>query len=197
MTRCTTLALLAFGSTAIGCATEDNLRLVLGDEVTLASLPPKVPEPVLDADGDPAARPAPRDDQPSIDGLARSDFVPTDFIVPIDGTRHQPEATRPLRLTDATARQRGEFPTAAEATQTGGREGRRQQALEMLAAPFWAFGEALIMPAALIIDPFFETVSSPDALPGRSPTPATGNPGVLTVTPGEDTAGEAAPPPAS
>lgn len=165
------LAIIAAAATGVmltACASDDNRRLTIGDDVTLRSLPPTVPEPILDDRGEPVARPAPADDQPSLAGLDRSNFEPIVFAVPIDGSRHQPEVTEPFRLTDETPRHRGEFPTATSALIEPSSSGWTT-AGEVLIAPLWAFGDAALLPGKLVIDPVFETVGSPDERTGRTP----------------------------
>ncbi|MEM8756465.1 MAG: hypothetical protein AAGF47_01620 [Planctomycetota bacterium] len=177
------LVTAAAAAAITGCASDDNARLVIGDDVALASLPPMVAEPALDAEGTPLPNPTPKSDAPSALGIDRSNFEPSVYRVPIDGTRHQPQATAPLRMTSDTARQRGEFPTIRSALEPISRANKRTQAFEIFVAPCWAFIDLLITPAQLVIDPAYETVSSPTTLPGRTPSSdRAGAPGVLPLT---------------
>jgi hypothetical protein len=179
-TPCLALALL----TLTGCVSQQNLRPHLGRGVTLSTLPPRVIEPELDAEGRPHGRYLPQSDGPSVVGVDRSNFGAVAFVVPVDGVRHEPHATRPVRLTRSTARQRGEFPDAAAALETTHNDALHSESAEILVAPLWASVEAVVLIPRLLIEPFLGPAESPDRIKGRTPVRGEIGPGgVITVTP--------------
>lgn len=166
-----------------GCSANENLRLNLGRDVSLSSLPPPVAEPGLDADGNPLPFPALADDTPSVQGLNRSGFAPVDFVLPIDGTRHEPHGTRRMLIGDETARRRGEFPTAVSALDDGTEASPGSRALEIALMPLWVTYDAAALIPRLVFTPFAGQGQSPRELTGRTPDRhVTHGPGVLTVS---------------
>jgi hypothetical protein len=178
------VVIIACGTLA-GCSANENLRLNLGRDVSLSSLPPPVAEPGLDADGNPLPVHSPPDDAPSVTGLDRAAFAPVDFVLPLDGTRHEPHGTRRLLIGDETARRRGEFPTAVSALDDGTEASRGSRALEIALMPFWVTYDAAALIPRLVIAPFASQRQSPNSLPGRTPERLISRgPGVLTGAPG-------------
>lgn len=191
MIRTCTIVLLAAG--VGGCVDNANQRLLIGDDVTLASLPPEVVEPTINEDGMAVAPEPPADDAPTATGLDRSNFEPVTYRVPIDGTRHEFHGFDELSLTSETARQRGEYPTALTALETGGTSSSRDQAFEILLQPAFVavdagyHGIGLLWPEWLAAHFVSGTVSSPEGYE-RAPAPSDpAGPGVLYgTTPADD-----------
>lgn len=182
-TPATCLALAALALTA-GCAVEDNLRLTVGESVPMANLPPVMPDaregPAGSADH--ASVPG---DAPSLTGLDRTGFESSELLVPIDGVAHHPHATLPLTTRTEHARHRGEFPTM-ETVNEQNDPGSLDRLSEMVTVAAWNLVETLWIVPALVIDPAWETVSSPAELRGRTShrTPML-TPGVITLTAAE------------
>lgn len=176
MTR--TLALLAAVGCLSGCVDNRNQRLYIGQDGSLASIPPEVAEPTLDQDGNPADPELPTSDETTLTGLSRDHFEPTVYRVPIDGTAHELHGIDRLAWPSETARQRGEFPTATSALETGGNPSTRDQVLEAAAQPFIAAGGVLFHTVALVYPEFLAahfisgTRSSPSGLYERAPAPS-------------------------
>lgn len=162
----TTLALCTLVAT--GCTNNANQRLTIGDDIPLASFPPQVVEVQLDEAGEPLPPAQPADDTPTALGLDRSNFEPLMYRVPIDGTRHEFHGRDRLALTNETARQRGEFPTAVTALETGSNASTRRQTLEVLAQPIYAAGGVV---TSLLVSSSGAMVS-PSGLYERAPSPA-------------------------
>ncbi|MEL6312375.1 MAG: hypothetical protein AAFQ17_08460 [Pseudomonadota bacterium] len=182
---------LAFGLglvTTVGCADNKNQRLTISDSIPLASFPPEVIEISLDENGNPLPPVPPADDRPTALGLDRSNFEPLVYTVPIDGTRHEAHGFDRLALTSETARQRGEFPTATSALETGGNSSTRWQVAEVFAQPFYA---ATGIVTSLIVSSSGARVS-PSGLYERAPSPADPVRSGVIHTPLEEAADESA-----
>lgn len=165
----TTALSIAFAAVlTTGCADNANQRLTVGDSIPLASFPPEVVEVQLDQDGNPLPPAPPADDPATARGLDRSNFAPIVYHVPIDGTRHEFHGWDHLALTNETARQRGEFPTATSALETGGNASTRRQIVEAFAQPVYAAGG--IASSLLVSSSGART--SPAGLWERAPLPA-------------------------
>ncbi|MEM1166592.1 MAG: hypothetical protein AAGI30_09925 [Planctomycetota bacterium] len=99
------LAAPALAAVLAGCARND--RLTIGDldqELTVRLPAVSEPAPLAPATG------------PSVTGLDRSGWQTTVIVVPVDEVSDIPTLRiPPVRFTDATARQRGEFPNAFSA----------------------------------------------------------------------------------
>lgn len=156
-----TLALLAGG------CVDRNDRLVIGDLHT--------PEAVQAGDAAPeTARP---DDAPSLRGLDRSHWAPSDYAAAYDGTRHRPHYRTDLRFTNVTARQLNRYPTLLSALELNGdefdgeRDGRAwaQRLAEVGAAPFHAALEGVLIAPKLIGEPQTLEEWSPDERYERRP----------------------------
>ncbi len=91
---------------AAGCAGP------LNDQIGLTSAEPL---PALSAEPAPDAPSA----EPSLDGLDRSHWPTRMVAVPVRQVEHWPTYTRNIYLSNTTARQRGEFPTADSALEGG------------------------------------------------------------------------------
>lgn len=184
---------------ATGCATEENLRLTLGqiegDHVVLASVLPPVPDAREGLIGSTDHDHIPGD-APSMTGLDRSNFERVEFLVPIDQTYHHPDYSHPLTLTDNLARQRGEFPTPETVLDQNGSNATDDLA-EMLLEPLWATAEFVWIFPSLIFDGPWEVTSSPQEIEGRtSDAPIMLVPGIVTLSEAEIIELESAPPPA-
>lgn len=160
---------------SIGCVENRNLRLAISDDVALDSFPPRVVETTIDASGEAVLPPPPADDEPTIKGLDRSGFTPFRYRVPIDGTRHEYAGRDHLAYPSRTARQRGEFPTAVSALETGGPGSTRDQVIEVALQPVvgtisagWR-GVALLWPETLLATVVSGSASSPGDLFERVP----------------------------
>ena len=90
----------------IGCQTSND-RTSIGNSVSLEAI-----SGTSATAGDPTYTPSGlHDDPPSITSLDRSNWEQERFLVPVDGTAHQPTYATRFHFTDDTARQRGEYPT--------------------------------------------------------------------------------------
>ncbi len=160
-------ALAATALLLTGCTDNKNLRLTIGDSIPLESFPPEVVEVQLDESGNPLPQTPPADDQATARGLDRSNFAPIVYHVPIDGTRHEAHGIDRLPLTNETARQRGEFPTATSALETGGPSSTRRQIAEALLQPVYVVGGVV---SSLIVSSSGAR-TSPAGLSERAPGP--------------------------
>lgn len=165
---CATTPLIIGSVIACGCADNANQRLTIGESIPLASFPPDVIEMKLDENGEPLPPQRPADDLPTVMGLDRSNFAPHVYAVPIDGTRHEAHGSDRLALPRETARQRGEFPTALTALETGGNRSTRWQIAEAFAQPLYA--ATGIVTSVVVSSSGAKT--SPTDLFERAPTPA-------------------------
>lgn len=93
----------------------------------------------------------PTDIAPSVHSLARLDWQPIDFMVPVDGTVHGPQRRIDLRYLSASSRHRFLYPTAESALDlSADRRGRR---IEGAAAPVVGLFNVFTMPINLFRDP--------------------------------------------
>ncbi|MCA3005732.1 MAG: hypothetical protein LW650_05200 [Planctomycetaceae bacterium] len=108
-------------------------------------------------------------DQPSISSLERTNWPMVRFLVPVDGTQHQPTYASGPSYDRSTHRARGEFPTVDTAAVAHPNDaGREAQIWEAMAWPFWAgLDVALLLPRMLYTAPG-STVRSPLVTPARS-----------------------------
>lgn len=96
------------------------------------------------------------DDPSSLTSLDRSGWSKTVVLVPVHGIAHGPTYTTRHRSTDATARQRGEPPTALTALELEGDTGWTQVA-DSAEAPFVCMWDTLlILPRAIVERPWTE-----------------------------------------
>ena len=134
-----------------GCVRDRNARETLGGVLVTGSLD--------GAEGAVAVG-------PSV-GMDRAAWPVVVFEVPVDGTVHGPTHGGWVRFTDATARQRGLFPTIETALELDGDVGE-PQALEGLWGPVAAGGEILWMPVGVVMGPPWAERQSPRGLYKRS-----------------------------
>lgn len=156
-----------------GCAAVQNDRLTLSDVAA-----------VREGDGTqdaPAVEWSPR----SIDGMDRSSWTLATVAVPADATLHPPAYQPHRQLVDATARQRGEFPSAESAFEL--REGSGMAQLrEAFLMPVLGLWDAVMIVPRMFIDHPWDAVGSPGTEYQRwSPK---GPPGVETAPPSGDVA---------
>jgi hypothetical protein len=147
-----------------GCTADGNDSNTLGRKQALVSSLDAVQLPgVADNNTRPDA-PA-RSDKASLAGagsrLNRAHWEPVPVVVPVDGVDGLPTYSRHHAFTDATARQRGEFPTPISALELGGDslEARRDEALF---APLDSFAQALlVLPRFFFVQPWDTTRHEP------------------------------------
>jgi len=126
----------------LGC-NHQNDRSDLGGGVSLPSLA-----------GEPAATRQP--DEASITTFDRRHWQPSVILVPVYGVAHGPTYTTEHRSTDATARQRGEHPTALTALELDG-DTCRTNVVDALQTPFvCAWDALLLLPRAVVTRPWTE-----------------------------------------
>lgn len=141
-------ALLAVA--AAGCAHKYNERPVLGGSTEIPAITGESVETT-----DPAAAwPGPGEPTTSLD---RGSWPVTRFVVPVDGTAHEPTLRRGLGLLDATPRQRGLMPTAASALEL---DGGPALAGEAAAAHLLAFGSLFVLPLRGAANPVWDVRQS-------------------------------------
>lgn len=125
---------------------DSNSRTTIGETVVLPAMEPSPPVPAQYSQ-----------DAPSTAHLDRGTWQPTIFLVPVDGTHHRPTYADPLFLTDATRRQRGEFPTIESALDLDGSEfgpeASQERFSEGVLVPARAFLDAVAMPVRLVGEP--------------------------------------------
>ncbi len=98
---------------------------------------------------------------PTLTGLDRSNWDRTVVAVPVDGTAHHPTYVQRLIVTDSTARQRQEYPTAESALELTQGSGETQ-AWEAPLQSVQAFRDLLLGPFRLIGQPPWRVRWSPD-----------------------------------
>ncbi len=97
---------------------------------------------------------------PGAPGLDREKWAKTTVVVPVDGTAHSPTYTGWWHLPE-TARERGEYPTALTALETGdGYQATRR--VEAAASPVIAAAETVGAPVGAILYPPVERRWSPN-----------------------------------
>jgi hypothetical protein len=177
-------ALLAFVATGAGCGWLNN-ELVVGDRSRAPEVAPEQtsggyllstfnpPDGVFDAMAPGApVRDAPVP-PPSIVGVARENWAPVYFSVPVDGTEHWATHRSDPDWTHHTGAQRNEeYPT--EFTVIHGRptfDQNANQAIEGVLAPFYVGLDAVLMVPRLFVDPPWEVMTSPREWYQRAPQP--------------------------
>lgn len=141
---------------AAGCQAVDNDRLTIAGE----------PLPVVaDSEGH-ASAPLTEATGPSLTGVDRSNWPEDEIVVWQDGVRHHPHYTsNSPHYANATARQRGEYPTFESSLELGGDGGA--QFWEAFSAPVWGgMDVVLFLPRAVMRGPG-SIVASPDATYAR------------------------------
>lgn len=148
------LVLMAGMGMAVGCQGL-NLSPQPGPHVELDTLRPtadfyaRVDQPLLQSGS-------------SLAGLSRENWKETTFYVPVSGVEHKPVYTMYLpKLTDSTARQRGEYPSQATVVEGTDMDSTLAQALEGVLAPVRAGWEMGWILPKMIVTPPDSTVSSP------------------------------------
>lgn len=156
--------LLAGTAVLSGCTAEGNNSNTLGRKQDLT---PSLEAVQLSGLADNNTRPdtGPRGDVASLNGpgsrLSRASWEPVAFVVPVDGIDGYPTYSRQHLFADATARQRGEFPTPISSLELAGDslDDRRDEALF---APLDSFAQAmLIVPRLFFVQPWEETRHEP------------------------------------
>ncbi len=149
-----------------GCVS-DNERLTIGHEVELEALTPDRPGALQGPqDGSsgaeelPSPVPAFPEGKRSLLAIDRANWETTPFLVPVDGTGHRPTYFDTLQLKHATARQRGQFPTALTALELDGGF-TDAQLVESIDMPLVMTGEAIAVPFRLLLEPQSRTYWSP------------------------------------
>jgi len=153
------------------CAGPLNHESSIGDPenggVELGTINPDVPRPHAQGglyDGSPWNRPA-----GSLTGIDRDNWAQQDFVVPIDGTSHQPTYSVHPDFANGLARERGLYPDTTTCLDLRGDNTHELQAFEAIAAPFYSgLDIALWIPRALLAPPG-STVQSPSTAYERSP----------------------------
>jgi hypothetical protein len=152
--------MVACGALLCGCVAPGNDSNTLGRKQDLSPSLDAVQLPGL-ADNNSRPDTGPRGDTASLTGpnsrLSRANWAPTAFVVPVDGVDGLPTYSRQRQFADATARQRGDFPTPANALELGGDslEARRD---EVLFAPLDSFAQALlVVPRFFFVQPWEQT----------------------------------------
>jgi hypothetical protein len=149
---CALAALLAGG-----CISPENDRLVIDQGVRLEAFDPVAPSAALNTTPS-----APLElQQPSVLGVDRGNWAKSQLFVPVDATAHNPPYTKRWVLTDRTARQRREYPTALSALETTGASESEQQ-LEAPANWLAAFGDIVLLPIRVFWQAPWTTRWSPD-----------------------------------
>jgi hypothetical protein len=136
MPRSAILLPLLAGILTGGCIGDSNNRITLSDSVGVTSLDPSVEETYLDIPTKPLE-------------IYRSNWDTVTFLLPVDGTDHTYLGRTDMPCTEATARQRGEYPTPLSALDLDGDTGD-VQAYEMVESHFWAAGDAILLVPRLI-----------------------------------------------
>jgi len=142
-----------------GCVAAENDSPALSDGTVLESMAPPPGSPTYTGP-----------DSPSVTSLDRSSWPETGFNVSQRNVVHQPDyRSEPVKLTHASAVQRGEYPTAETAGEsiTGG--SRPQQSLEGVLLPLQAVAEAFLLIPRAIIAPINTPVRGPDSPVERVP----------------------------
>jgi hypothetical protein len=143
------LALFSIASAALltGCNADGNSRMEMGDARIDASRAVIV-RGLADAQARPERVGAAS--EASLDGLSRAHWDRTTVLVPVDGVEGTPRYLREYPRADATARQRGEFPTEVTALELSG-DSEDAQWQEALAAPGWHLIQVAALPVRMIM----------------------------------------------
>lgn len=151
----TTLLLVCL--TACGCAERNSVREDIGGGMLLSSLSPDSGRPEhIPADG------------PSLRGLYRGGWDALVIGVPSYGITVHPTYATQWRQTDATHRQRNEYPNASSALEEFGDQTYEQQ-LEAWAAPFLYFGDFLMIAPRMVMQNPARPVTNDNERYARSP----------------------------
>jgi hypothetical protein len=142
-------AALALG----GCVTPENDRITVDQDLRLEAFAPVPPSTTP-----PPMPPAP---PPSVVSVDRSNWARITLLAPVDGAAHRPTYTKRLVLTDQTARQRRQYPTALTALETTGGSETWQQ-LEAPANWLVSAGDILLFPIRVLWQAPWGTRWSPD-----------------------------------
>lgn len=137
----TAAAGLAVLATALGgCGYDHGIaeRPFLGGNTPLGTLTPGEVEPIADA-GTPTV------------SLARDEWVPTDFVVPVDGTVHGPLWRWDARGRGDTPRQKALYPTAETALDLRPQGGASVR--EAVLQPFLSIANVVALPVLAFLDP--------------------------------------------
>jgi hypothetical protein len=119
-----------------GCVVAANDTMGTGETVRLEAFAPQ-PKPS-------PATPAEQVIAPSLTGISRANWEPTQILIPVDGTAHHPIYARRTTWADKTARQRGMNPTATSALELySGSE--QQQEYEALNNQARALSDVVLM----------------------------------------------------
>lgn len=107
---------------------------------------------------------APEDEGPSLPRSGdRSGWTPTVVTVERRQVEAQPAYVTTVNYDKSTARERGEFPTAATVLEEAGDGG--MAAWEGLAAPFYAPWDLIVSPVRMFFEPPWSTIRTPADLP--------------------------------
>lgn len=142
-----------------GCISPANDRDTIGRSLRLEALdPPKAaPAQVI-----PAGLVS-----PSVASVERDNWAKTEFIVPVDGTAHNPTYNRRSIATDKTHRQRELYPTAMTALElASGSEGQQQR--EAFRNVIKGVSDIVFLPFRMLRRAPWRTDASPDAAYARS-----------------------------
>jgi hypothetical protein len=155
-TRPAILSLFAFAATLTACRTVGNDRSNLGDAASHSAVR------LTDIHGAGTRAETPRaDDGTSLAGLSRAGWSRQTIAAPVEGTNAYRRYTRNYQITEATSRQRGDFPTPLSALELTGAT-RDGQVLEVLAAGPHAFYEgAVLVPRMFFVRPCEEVRATP------------------------------------
>lgn len=148
-----------------GCINDGNSRLTIGPEdapsVALTVFDPYVTPPELAALA--YAEPAiatHHAEPPTVVGLNRDNWAPQAFLVPVDTVLHAPHYRWPFGTPSFTARERGEYPTTADALLPYALHPDREWR-EAPEGPGWGLIEAVAMPVRVFLSPPCVTRHSP------------------------------------
>ncbi len=165
-----------------GCVAQQNDRLTLGRSVRLEAFYPPAATP---AEAGAAVLP---EQTPTLTSVWRDNWQRTVIHSPVDGTAHQPVYAKRLAMTESTARQRREYPTALSALElTNGSEPEQQ--LEALANPLYALADVVLLLPRMVLDRPWSIRWSPDVAyarywhPGGPPAAVPAEPGAGVISP--------------
>lgn len=156
-----------------GCTAPNNTRATLGESTRLSTFTPA------------AELPKPTTSSEPLTSASREHWAPMVVIVPVDPVHHRPNYRVDARCAQSQARQRGEYPTVATATELCDEDSCCGQTLEGFASPFYAALDIVLwIPRAFGQGPFTRA-TSPQTGYERSPrrTPATTEASATTTGP--------------
>jgi hypothetical protein len=135
--------------------------------VELGTINPDAPRPYADQglyDESPWKRPA-----GSLTGIDRDNWSEQTFLVPVDGTSHQPTYSVHPDYANELARERGLYPDETTCLDLRSDHSNELQALEAVAAPVYSGLDIVLwIPRAVLVPPW-STVQSPGAAYERRP----------------------------